>query len=54
MTLREWAYANGLGERYEEYCAECAEIREMYGDHSDDAELCIAQNVDPYYPDLLG
>lgn len=56
--MREWAYAHGLGEMYEEYISECDQIAEDcesegYPSHGSNYELRI-ERLQESYPELFG
>lgn len=50
--FKQWAYDNGLGEVYEQYVSDVADLREYYGSHTDDLELAISQ-LEDNYPELF-
>lgn len=58
MEIEKWARANGLGDVYAEYLAECEAIAEQceeegYPSHGNNYELRVAQ-LQRYYPELFG
>ena len=51
--LKEWAYNNGLADRYEAYRSEVEDLRAYYADHTDDLELA-KEELQACYPELFG
>ncbi len=53
MGLKKWAEKNGLLDVYNMYHQEVEDLREYYGDRTDDLELAISQ-IQEHYPELFG
>lgn len=58
MTMREWAEANGLTDRYNQYLEDCRQISEQcveegYPSHGSNYDLRVA-DLEQYYPELFG
>ena len=53
MKLKEWAEKNGYADVYADYVAHRDELREFYGDNTDDLELALSR-LQENYPELFG